>query len=188
MRRNHEPGTATTSIASSACLLPAKRHGMHASMSRLLITNMSLAGSWLCKESVRGRNVKAATYSCTLYADLSPAYESICSLREPSPSIIRNFDHGLPETHCVADNTIDLIGRPQSFAPDIVFNCSASAPCDRVPLTCRFWPCLYAIALNNVAICTGESRCPNYIAQSISAPSTRLIERGSEGAAEGGDA
>lgn len=53
MSMNHEPGTANTSIASSACRLPAIRHGMHASMSRLLITNINLAGSWLCKMQMR---------------------------------------------------------------------------------------------------------------------------------------
>lgn len=73
MRRNQEPGTATMRIASSACLLPARRHGMHASMSRLLIKNMSLAGSWLCKVNVQTKLSKA--YSCTVHG--FPAEESI---------------------------------------------------------------------------------------------------------------
>lgn len=73
MRRNQEPGTATMSIASSACLLPARRHGMHASMRRLLIKNMSLAGSWLCKVNVQTKLSKA--YSCTVHG--FPAEESI---------------------------------------------------------------------------------------------------------------
>lgn len=63
MRRNHEPGTANVSIASSACRFPAIRHGIHARMSRLLITNINLAGSWLWNANVR-RNVSAA--ACTL--------------------------------------------------------------------------------------------------------------------------
>lgn len=64
IRRNHEPGTAYTSIASSACRSPAIRHGMHARMSRLLITNINLAGSWLWNANARRRNVSAA--ACTL--------------------------------------------------------------------------------------------------------------------------
>lgn len=64
IRRNQEPGTAYTSIASSACRSPAIRHGMHARMSRLLITNINLAGSWLWNANARRRNVSAA--ACTL--------------------------------------------------------------------------------------------------------------------------
>lgn len=64
MRRNQEPGTANTNIASSACRFPAIRHGMHARMSRLLITNINLAGSWLWNANMSKPNVSTAT--CTL--------------------------------------------------------------------------------------------------------------------------
>lgn len=64
MRRNQEPGTANINIASSACRFPAIRHGMHARMSRLLITNINLAGSWLWNANTRKPNVSTA--ACTL--------------------------------------------------------------------------------------------------------------------------
>lgn len=50
MRRNHEPGTATTKIASSRPRSPTKRHGIHAKIKKLLIKKMNFAGSCVCKK------------------------------------------------------------------------------------------------------------------------------------------